>query len=148
MLKVKLLAVGKLKEPFYIEACKEYCKRLEAFCKMEVKELPEGGGLEKEAAALQAEIPKGAYVIALCIEGKELSSQGLADQIARVQLGGKSTLCCIIGSSEGMSDLVKQQADFRLSMSPMTFPHHLARVMVLEQIYRAFHILSGGKYHK
>ena len=148
MVKIKLIAVGKLKEQFYIEACKEYCKRLEAFCKLEIRELPEGGGLEREAAAIRGEIPKGAYCIALCIEGKLCSSEALAQLVDRAQITGNSTLCFLIGSSEGMSETVKKEAHVRLSMSPMTFPHHLARVMVLEQIYRAFHILSGGKYHK
>ncbi len=93
-------------------------------------------------------IPAGAYVIAMCIEGKELSSTQLAEKLRAVQNSGNSKICLIIGSSNGMDDSIKQRADFRLSMSPMTFPHHLARVMVLEQVYRGLSILAGSKYHK
>ena len=148
MLKIKIIPVGKLKEKFYIEACKEYIKRLEFYCNLEIKELPEGGGLEKEAALIKKELAPGCFTVAMCIEGKQLSSEELADLIDRAQIGGKSTICIIIGSSEGMSDEIKCLADAKISMSRMTFPHHLARVMILEQIYRAMNILSGGKYHK
>ena len=104
--------------------------------------------LRREAARIEAAIPAGAYVIAMCIEGKELSSTQLAEKLRAVQNGGSSKICLIIGSSNGMDDSIKQRADFRLSMSPMTFPHHLARVMVLEQVYRGLSILAGSKYHK
>ena len=148
MLKVKIIPVGKLKEKFYIEACKEYIKRLEFYCNLEIKELPEGGGLEKEAALIKKELVPGCFTVAMCIEGKQISSEELADLIDRAQIGGKSTIFIIIGSSEGMCDEIKRLADAKISMSRMTFPHHLARVMILEQIYRAMNILSGGKYHK
>ena len=148
MLKIKIIPVGKLKEKFYIEACKEYIKRLEFYCKIEIKELPEGGGLAKEAELIKSELIPGSFVIAMCIEGKLHSSEELAAVFQRVQNQGKSAICVLLGSSEGMDESVKALADLRLSMSKMTFPHHLARVMVLEQIYRAMNINGGGKYHK
>ena len=121
-------------------------------CRLEVLQLDEEperpDALRREAARIEAAIPAGAYVIAMCIEGKELSSTQLAEKLRAVQNGGSSKICLIIGSSNGMDDSIKQRADFRLSMSPMTFPHHLARVMVLEQVYRGLSILAGSKYHK
>ena len=104
--------------------------------------------LDKEAALIEGKIPQGATVIALCVEGKELSSEQLADYLSRLTVSGTSRLCLVIGGSCGLSDKIKARAALRLSMSPMTFPHHLARVMVLEQLYRALHIAAGGKYHK
>ena len=152
MLNIRLICVGKLKEKFYLEACKEYEKRLSTLCKMEILQLEEEpdrpGALAKEAEKIRAAIPAGSYVIAMCIEGKELSSTQLAEKLRAVQNSGNSKICLIIGSSNGMDDSIKQRADFRLSMSPMTFPHHLARVMVLEQVYRGLSILAGSKYHK
>ena len=152
MLSVKLSCVGKLKESFWTEACKEYEKRMKTMCRLEVLQLDEEperpDALRREAARIEAAIPAGAYVIAMCIEGKELSSTQLAEKLRAVQNGGSSKICLIIGSSNGMDDSIKQRADFRLSMSPMTFPHHLARVMLLEQVYRALNINAGGKYHK
>jgi 23S rRNA (pseudouridine1915-N3)-methyltransferase len=152
MLSVKLICVGKLKEFFWTEACKEYEKRMKTMCRLEVLQLDEEperpDALRREAARIEAAIPAGAYVIAMCIEGKELSSTQLAEKLRAVQNGGSSKICLIIGSSNGMDDSIKQRADFRLSMSPMTFPHHLARVMVLEQVYRGLSILAGSKYHK
>ena len=152
MLSVKLICVGKLKESFWTEACKEYEKRMKTMCRLEVLQLDEEperpDTLRREAARIEAAIPAGAYVIAMCIEGKELSSTQLAEKLRAVQNSGNSKICLIIGSSNGMDDSIKQRADLRLSMSPMTFPHHLARVMVLEQVYRGLSILSGSKYHK
>lgn len=152
MLNVKLICVGKLKEKFYLEACREYEKRLSGLCRMEIVQLDEEpdrpGSLEKEAERIRAAIPQGSYVIAMCIEGRTMSSEGLADKLQSVQNGGCSKVCVIIGSSRGMDDSIKAGANLRLSMSPMTFPHHLARVMVLEQLYRALSILAGSKYHK
>ena len=141
MLRVTVLCQGRLKEPYYIDACREYLKRLTAYCKAEVIELPEDGDMAPK-------IPKGAYVIAMCIEGKKLDSPGLAAQLQKLATGGDSRICFLIGGSDGLSEAVKNLSDFRLSMSDMTFPHHLARVMVLEQIYRAFTINAGAKYHK
>ena len=152
MLNIRLICVGKLKEKFYLEACREYKKRLGTLCKLEILQLDEEpdrpGALQKEAEKLRAAIPAGSYVIAMCIEGKMLSSEGLADKMQQLQNQGISRLCILIGSSRGLDEALKQQCALKLSMSPMTFPHHLARVMVLEQIYRALSILSGSKYHK
>lgn len=160
MFEMTLLAMGKLKEKFYISAAEEYCKRLGAYCKFHLVELPEvrlpetpspaevSAGLDKEAETIFAKIPKGAYLCIFTPEGKELSSEGFADKLAQVKLAGKSSVCFLIGSSFGISPKVKAAADFTLSMGPMTFPHHLARVMVLEQIYRAEAIQAGSKYHK
>lgn len=160
MLSVTILTVGKLKEAFYQAAVTEYQKRLSAFCRLMLLELQEtrlpenpsdaqiAAGLQKEAQLIFEKIPKGAWVCVLTPEGKLLSSEQLADKLAAVKLAGKSEVCLILGSSFGMDQQVKDRADFRLSMSPMTFPHHLARVMVLEQLYRAESIQAGSKYHK
>ncbi len=141
MLRVTVICQGRLKEKYYLGACEEYMKRLSGYCQPEVIELPEEGDPTPK-------IPKGAYVIAMCIEGKKTDSPGLAAKLEQVTLEGKSRVCFLIGGSEGLSEPVKQAADWRLSMSDMTFPHHLARVMLLEQIYRAFTITAGAKYHK
>ena len=160
MLSITLLAVGGLKETYLRQASAEYAKRLGAFCKLQVIEVPEHrlpqnpsaaqieAGLAAEGAALRQKIPGGSYLAALCIEGKALSSTQLARQIAALAQGGASHLTFIIGGSHGLWQPLKTRADLRLSMSPMTFPHQLARVMLLEQIYRAMSINSGSKYHK
>ena len=160
MFEITLIVMGKLKEKFYITAASEYEKRLSAYCKFRIIELPEFRlpdspspaeikfGLEKEAEQILQRIPKNAWFCILTPEGKLKSSEELAQQLASVKTTGKSSACFLIGSSFGISDTVKQKADFRLSMSPMTFPHHLARIMVLEQIYRAESIQAGSKYHK
>lgn len=141
MLRVSVICQGRLKEPYYIAACAEYLKRLGAYCKAEVTELAEDGDVA-------ARIPKGAYVIALCIEGEKLSSPALAKKLEKLAGQGESRLCFLIGGSDGLPEDVKASADYKLSMSDMTFPHHLARVMLLEQLYRAFTITAGAKYHK
>lgn len=160
MLNVRLICVGKLKEKFYREACAEYEKRLKGYCRLEILELTEqrlperpsqaqiDAALLKEAEAIRAKIPSGSRVIAMCIEGKELSSEQLADRLDSWMSSGTSQICVLIGGSCGLDAALKQSAQLRLSMSPMTFPHHLARVMVLEQLYRALNIAAGGKYHK
>lgn len=160
MFEITLITVGKLKEKFYISASEEYTKRLRGYCSFQLLELPETrlsddpspaeiqAGLEKEAALILAKIPKNAWLCVLTPEGKLLSSEQLADKMAQIKLSGKSSACFLIGSSFGMAQRIKDQADFKLSMSPMTFPHHLARVMVLEQLYRAEAIQAGSKYHK
>ena len=160
MFNVTLLAVGKLKEKFYMEAVKEYEKRLSAFCKFKIIELPEtrlpenpsrseiDQGLAKEAVKIEEAIPKGAWFCVLTPEGKELSSEKLASRLDEIKLAGKSEACFLIGSSFGMAPEIKKKADFRLSFGPMTFPHHLMRVMALEQIYRAQSIEAGTRYHK
>ena len=160
MFDITLIAMGKLKEKFYLSAAAEYEKRLNGYCRFKILELPEvrlpedpspaeiSAGLEKEAEMIFSKIPKGAWLCVLTPEGKLLSSEQLADKMKTVKLSGKSSACFLIGSSFGMSPRVKEKADFKLSMSPMTFPHHLARIMVLEQIYRAEAIQAGSKYHK
>ncbi len=159
MLDITLICVGKLKEKYYQEACREYIKRLGAYCRLTVLELPEerrGGDpseaetdacLAREAEAIKKALPRGAAVIALCIEGHEQSSGQFAKTLSDLSQT-HSKLALVIGGSDGMARSVKDAAAIRLSMSPMTFPHHLARVMVLEQLYRAFSIMNGGKYHK
>ena len=152
MLSIRLICVGKLKEKFYLEACREYEKRLGTLCRLEILQLDEEpdrpGALAKEAEKIRAAIPPGSYVTAMCIEGEAMSSEGLADRLRRLQNSGVSRLCILIGSSRGLDEGLKGEADLRLSMSPMTFPHHLARVMVLEQVYRGLSIMAGSKYHK
>lgn len=152
MFSVKIIAVGKLKEKFYLAACGEYLKRLGTMADVRIVELTEEAGrpdgLEREAEKILAAIPKQSYVCAMCIEGKMMDSLALARVFSDIQNRGYSSMTIIIGSSNGMSDSVKSRADMRLSMSPMTFPHHLARVMVLEQVYRALSINAGSKYHK
>ena len=160
MYDVTLITVGKLKEKFYLSAAAEYEKRLSAYCRFKMLELPEtrlpenpsaaeiAAGLEKEAALILSNVPKNAWFCVLTPEGKELSSEMLAQKIADIKINGKSSLCYLIGSSFGIAPTVKAKADFKLSMSPMTFPHHLARIMVMEQLYRAEAIQAGSKYHK
>lgn len=160
MLGIKLICVGKLREKYYIEAFREYAKRLGAYCKWECVELTEqrlpeepsekeiAAALEREGAEILRSIPSDAWVCALCVEGKLLPSEEIASLIAARENSGKPKLCFLIGGSFGLSETVKRRADLRLSMSPMTFPHHLARVMLAEQIYRGFKILEGSRYHK
>ena len=160
MFDITLIAMGKLKEPFYISAAAEYAKRISGYCKFALLELPEArlpenpspaeisAGLEKEADLILSKIPKGAWFCVFTPEGKLLSSEEFARQLKAVKNSGKSNACFLIGSSFGIAPRVKQRADFRLSMGPMTFPHHLARVMALEQLYRAESIQAGTKYHK
>ena len=148
MLTVRLLCVGKLKERFYIDAFAEYTKRLGRYCSFEPEELPELGDLEREARQMERRIPPQSCVIAMCVEGKLISSPALAELLQARMSGGCSRLCVLIGGSDGLAERLKQRADVRLSMSPMTFPHHLARVMLLEQVYRAYQIEAGTKYHK
>ena len=148
MLRIQLICTGKLKESFYAAACEEYNKRLQRYCALDILELPESGDIKRDGEAMLARIGTGAFVVAMCIEGKGLPSEELAGLIGKCAVQGKSRVCFLIGGSDGLSDEVKRRADVRLSMSRMTFPHHLARVMVLEQIYRAFNINEGGKYHK
>lgn len=160
MFEITLITVGKLKEKFYLSAASEYEKRLKGYCQFKLLELPESrlpenpspaeinAGLEKEAELILSKIPKGAWFCTLTPEGKLLSSEALADKIADIKNNGKSSACFLIGSSFGMAQRLKDKADLKLSMSPMTFPHHLARIMVLEQLYRAEAIQAGSKYHK
>lgn len=160
MLNIKLICVGKLRERFYIDAFNEYARRLSAYCKFECVELNETklgdkpsdkeieNALVRESADIEKAIPKDAYVIAMCVGAKQLKSEELAQKINSLALSGRGKICFIIGGSFGMAESVKQRADMRLGMSEMTFPHHLARVILTEQIYRSFKIIEGSRYHK
>lgn len=160
MLSIRLVCVGKLREQFFVDAFNEYSKRLSAYCKFECAELNEtklgsspsdkeiAAALDKEAADIERALGKDAYVIAMCVEGIQLKSEDLAQKISSLAVAGRGRICFVIGGSFGISPRIKQRADMRLSMSEMTFPHHLARVMLAEQIYRAFKISEGSKYHK
>ena len=156
-----VIAVGKLNAAYYRQAAAEYEKRLGAFCRVHVAELAEEPvaeknagpavierALEKEGRAILAAVPKGAALVALCVEGRQLSSEALARHLAEWAVTGVSCAVFAIGSSHGLSPQVKQAAALRLSMSEMTFPHQLARVMLLEQLYRACCINAGTRYHK
>ena len=147
MMTIKLLCIGKMKEKFYTDAYTEYAKRLSAYCRLELLEIPESDP-EKESRAVCKAIGKSAYVVAMAIEGKKVSSEGFAAMIDGLAVGGRSEIDFLIGGSEGLSEEVKNAADAKISMSDMTFPHHLARVMLAEQIYRAFKINEGSVYHK
>lgn len=160
MLTVNIISVGKLKEDYLRRAISEYSKRLSAFCKFSIIEVDEArlpdnpsdaqvaSALNTEGKRILSKIPSKSAVCAMCIEGKQLDSIELSRYIQAQPVNGKSCVCFIIGGSHGLSDEVKRQADLRLSVSRMTFPHQLFRVMLSEQIYRAFMIADGGKYHK
>ena len=160
MLRIDLLVVGKLKEDYWRRACEEYTKRLGSFAKVQILELPEArvpqnpseaqiaAALKEEGQAILAKIAPQSFVTAMCIEGQMLSSEQLAQQIARQSVQGSGQFAFIIGGSWGLDGAVKARADLKLSMSRMTFPHQLARVMLLEQIYRACAINNHTKYHK
>ena len=155
---INLIVIGKLKEDYLRNACAEYIKRLGRYCTFTLHELNEcrlsDNPSEKEiAAALKKEgeqirrYAKG-FIVPMCIEGKQLSSEELSEKIMDTGVGGESTVTFIIGSSYGLDPEIKAIGSLKLSMSKMTFPHQLARVMLLEQIYRSFQIAEGGKYHK
>ena len=161
MLKINIICIGKIKEKYFTDAVGEYAKRLTAFCKFSVVELNEerirsntpneaqiAEVIEAEGRRILQKVGASDYVAAMCIEGKLLSSEELSETLDKAALSGKSTVDFIIGGSYGLSDEVKRRADLRLSMSKMTFPHQLARVILSEQIYRAFEISTNGKYHK
>lgn len=157
---VTLICVGRLKEDYLRAACAEYQKRLSGFCRFSVEELeaerlPDDpseaeitAALEKEGERILKKIPRGACTAALCIEGKELDSRELAQLMESVPVSGSGAAAFIVGSSYGLSDKVKSSAQLKLSMSRMTFPHQLARVMLMEQIYRAYSIINNRSYHK
>ena len=160
MLAVKFICVGRMREKFYIDAFSEYTKRLQSLCKFEIIEPNEQrlsenpsdkeikAALDREAQDIMKAIPNDAYVVAMCVEGKQMPSEGMAELIAARENSGKPRLCFVIGGSFGLADSVKARADMKLSMSKMTFPHHLARVMLIEQLYRGFKINEGSRYHK
>ena len=160
MLSIKIIAIGDLKEKYLRDACEEYKKRLSAWAKVEelaLKEekLPDNpteaqikAGLEAEEKKIFEKISPKSYVIAMCVEGKQLSSEEYAKKIEEITNCGYSEIVLIIGSSFGMTDAVKQRANFRLSISKLTFPHQLMRVILMEAVYRGFNIIKGTKYHK
>ena len=145
MQKIYFVAVGKIKESFYREGVAEYVKRLSRFVKVEIKELAEGANPEAEAEDILRTC-KG-YVIALAVEGQKQSSEQLATRLQKLADEGKD-VTFVIGSSCGLSEKVKQAADYKLSFSDMTFPHQLMRVILAEQVYRAYMINAGSTYHK
>lgn len=160
MLAVTVICVGKMKEKFYIDAAAEYQKRLKGYCRLEVVELQEqklpaepsqgqiDAALDKECESILAKLPKQGRLVAMCVEGRQLSSPQLAKTLEGWMVAGISDLAVVVGGSYGLSPRIKARADVCLSMSLMTFPHHLARVMLLEQLYRAFKIQEGSGYHK
>lgn len=160
MFAIHLICVGKLKEPYYRDASAEYEKRLSAFCRLKTTEitpasLPENpsaaqieAALDREGKLIASKIPPNAKVYVLCVEGRQLSSEDFGASLEKAAAAGEGTPVFIIGGSHGLSEEVKAGASVRLSMSAMTFPHRLARVMLLEQLYRGFMINAGGKYHK
>ncbi len=160
MLTVRLVSVGKMKERHYIAAFEEYRKRLGGYCRFESEELPEqrlpenpsrkelDEALKKECALIEKRVPPRSVLVAMCIEGEQKSSGELAGLIQSWAGSGNGSLCFVTGGSFGLSEDIKRRAQLRLSMSRMTFPHHLARVMLCEQLYRAFTIIEGSRYHK
>ncbi len=157
---ITVICLGKLKERYLEDAVKEYSKRISAYGKLDIIELNPvklsenpseteiRTALEKEAIEIIKKTPQNAYIIPLCVEGDLISSEELAYKFSKISLSGKSNIVFIIGSSYGLANIIKEQAHLRLSFSKMTFPHQLMRVMLLEQIYRAFQINNNGKYHK
>lgn len=159
-MKITLLTVGKIKEKYLSDAIAEYEKRLSRYCKLEIiqvqdEKTPDKTSealrktiLEKEASRLLPHIKEDSYVIALAIDGKQLSSEELSEKIDSIGLNGKSHIIFIIGGSLGLSDVILSKADFKLSFSKMTFPHQLMRVILLEQVYRSYRIINNEPYHK
>ena len=159
-MKISILCVGKVKEKFYRDAIDEFAKRLSRYCKLEVIEVtdektPDQASdtevrqiKEKEGQRLLKNIKEDAYVICLCIDGKQLDSEALSAKIEQLGIGGCSHICFVIGGSLGLSDEVIRRADYKLSFSPMTFPHQLMRVILMEQIYRSYRIMNHEPYHK
>lgn len=157
---IQIIALGRLKEKYLTDAVREYEKRISAFAKFSITELePErisenpseaeiNAALDSEAEKIFAKIPQNSMLVAMCIEGKQFGSEAFAKKINEAALSGKSNIAFIIGSSHGLSGKVKKAAQLKMSMSEMTFPHQLARVMLSEQIYRAFTIINNRKYHK
>jgi len=160
MLEITLICVGRLKEQYYTEAAEEYRKRLSGYCRLNLIEIPEqrlpdnpsgsqiSAALKKEREAIEKRRSERAFTAAMCVEGIELSSAELSDFLTKCAGSGISKICFIIGGSYGLHPDLKAAADARFSLSRMTFPHHLARIITLEQLYRAFSIAEGGKYHK
>lgn len=147
MLKITVIAVGKLKERFWRDACAEYSKRLGGYCNLTVREIPDSNREQESTLVLEA-MPENATIIVLDIQGKETSSEALASRIERYAVEGVSHLVFVIGGSDGLTNAVKERASLRMSFGPITLPHNLARVVLLEQVYRAFKIIKREPYHK
>lgn len=159
-MKLRIICTGKLKERFYTEAVDEFKKRLSRFCELELVELPDEkvaddpspAEIERvkniECRRMGEKLAQGEYVIALDPQGKELSSEQLAGKLSEIMLGGCSRIAFLIGGSHGLTDEIRKRADMILSFSKLTFPHQIFRIMLLEQIYRAFKILNNEPYHK
>lgn len=160
MQKVVIISVGRLKEDFFKKAEQEYLKRLNGYCDMSVIEVPQTvlpqnpsdaqviSALEQEAELIINKIPKNSHIVSMCIEGNQLSSEQMAEMIDDNANIGSGVITFIIGGSFGLSDSIKQKSKTKLSMSKMTFPHRMARIMLLEQIYRGYTIIAGSRYHK
>lgn len=160
MLGITFICVGRMREAHYVSAFAEYEKRLGALCRFELREIQEvrlperpseaeiAAALRREGEAIERALPRGALTVAMCVEGRQMSSEALAALLGGAASSGTSRLCFIVGGSFGLDGEVKRRSDIRLSMSEMTFPHHLARVMLAEQVYRALSINSGSRYHK
>lgn len=147
MLKITVIAVGKLKERFWRDACAEYSKRLGGYCNLTVREIADSNREQESTLVLEA-LPENATIIVLDIQGKETSSEALASLIERYTVEGVSHLVFVIGGSDGLTNAVKERASLRMSFGPITLPHNLARVVLLEQVYRAFKIIKREPYHK
>lgn len=159
-MKITLITVGKIKEAFYREAVSEYRKRLSRYCNLEIREVedertPDGISdtekaqiLKKEGGRIVKLLPENAYVVTLEIEGRSYTSEAFAQKLADFGVQGQSHIAFVIGGSLGLHNIVKERADLAVSFSEMTFPHQLMRVVLLEQLYRAFRIINGEPYHK
>ncbi|NLW52322.1 MAG: 23S rRNA (pseudouridine(1915)-N(3))-methyltransferase RlmH [Tissierellia bacterium] len=157
---IDIIAIGDIKEKYLKDAIKEYDKRIKPYSSLNIIELPESklpnnpspadinSAMQKEGEKILEKINPRAYVIALCIEGKQLSSEAFSGSIQNITIEGYSEIAFIIGGSNGLSNEVKQRANHKLSFSKMTFPHQLMRVILMEQIYRAFRIMRNEPYHK
>lgn len=157
---IDIISVGNIKEKYFTDAIKEYSKRMTSYINLSIIEINEHRlpnnpsdsqileGMEKEAEAIISKIRDRAYIIALCIEGKQASSENFAKKIQNLTIEGYSDICFIIGGSYGLSDKIKRKSQLKLSFSKMTFPHQLMRVVLIEQIYRAFRIIRNEPYHK
>ena len=146
-MKITLVTVGRLKEKFLVEGVNEYLKRLKNFCKVEIREISECRTMDEEGKKLLAQVPRDSFLIAADVSGEELTSENFAEKISELTLRGISDVTFLIGGAFGLSDEVRMAADFRLSLSKMTFTHQMARLILVEQIYRAFKINRGEPYH-
>ena len=157
---IKVVCVGKIREKYIQEGIKEFSKRLSRYCNLDIIEISDGKAPEnlstkemeivksKEGEKILSKIPQNTHVISLVIEGKQLTSEGLAENIENLMVSGTNDICFVIGGSLGLSQEVINRSDYKLSFSKMTFPHQLMRLILLEQVYRGFRIMKGEPYHK